>query len=387
LAAVVLIAAPRLCAQASVIYSFSNNSTGSTPSVPYLAADSAGNLYGTTLGNSGSSYGTVFELSPQAGGGWTEQSIYVFDGTDGSNTDSSSGLVVDSLGNLYGLTFVGGAYGYGVVFELSPAGGGSWTYTVLYDFNVGPGEGVNPNGALVLDASGNLYGVTGGGGTGYGAVFELSKNTEGTWTEKVLFDFDQTDGGGPTAPLVIDAAGNLYGMTYIGGTNSVGTVYELERQSGGSYRQKVLHSFGTGADGQYPEGNLILLSGILYGTTSDGGSSGYGTVFQVNPSSSTEKVIYSFHNKDGANPGAGLTVVNGSLYGTTVRGGTNSVGAVFGLTQSGGGWSRTFLYSFTYLDSSAEYPTSGLLLYSDGNLYGTAEGGTNAIGSAYEITP
>jgi uncharacterized repeat protein (TIGR03803 family) len=229
--------------------------------------------------------------------------------------------------------------------------------------------------------------VTGGGGTGYGTVFELSKNAGGTWTEKSLFDFDRTDGSVPEGPLAIDAAGNLYGVTYIGGANNVGIVYELERQSGRSYQEKVLHTFGTGTDGQYPETSLILLSGILYGTTSDGGSDGYGTVFQVNPSSSAEKVIYSFHNKDGANPGAGLTVVNGSLYGTTVRGGANSVGTVFGLTQSGGGWSRTFLYSFDYAGSGAEYPTGGLLLYSDGNLYGTAEGGTNAIGSAYEITP
>ena len=299
-----------------------------------LILDAFGNLYGT--GNAGGfGFGTVFELtrSPNtAGGGWTEKVLHSFNGTDGAVPDAA--LIFDAAGNLYGTTTYGG--GLGNVFELTPAAGGGWTEKVLY--NVGN----VPFGGLIFDSAGNLYGTTYYGGTyGHGAVFELTPVADGSWTEEVLYSFhnNDADGAGPYPTLIFDAAGNLYGTTYNGGFYGYGTVFELMPAAGGGWTEKVLHSFN-GTDGAYLFGGLIFdAAGNLYGTTVVGGSHGYGTVFELTPAAGgnwTEKVLYSFHNNgtDGAEPGWASLIFDaaGNLYGTTLDGGTYGYGTVFEIT-------------------------------------------------------
>jgi uncharacterized repeat protein (TIGR03803 family) len=229
-------------------------------------------------------------------GGWSEKVLHSFNDTDGAY--SSAGLIFDKNGNLYGTTLEGGDYGCsasgcGTVFELTPTAGGGWTETVLLNFNGSDGSG--PQAGLIFDAAGNLYGTTVGGGTncppfGCGTVFELTPTAGGGWTEKVLHSFGNgTDGANPFAGLIFDAAGNLYGTTYGGGTyrcgaSGCGTAFELTPAAGGSWTETVLYSFSRGNDGFEPEAGLIFDSaGNLYGTTAVGGTYDGGTVFELTP--------------------------------------------------------------------------------------------------------
>jgi uncharacterized repeat protein (TIGR03803 family) len=267
-----------------------------------LVFDTAGNLYGTTYGGGSSNDGTVFELSPGANG-WTEKVLHNFrkDGTDGVTPEA--GVIIDAAGNLYGTAARGGS-GLGIVFELSPDAGGNWTEKVLHAFQHS-GDGGNPAATLTLDA-GNLYGTTEGGVTGaYGSAFMLTPQADGTWSETVLHLFSP-DGSGmnavyPSGGLILDSAGNLYGATYDGGTGTgqycgflgCGTVYQLTPAAGGTWTETILHSFmEDGKDGFDPQGNLIFgragnLYGITYfggtGTCSDNNVPGCGTVFEVKP--------------------------------------------------------------------------------------------------------
>lgn len=194
---------------------------GSSPSGA-LIFDAAGNLYGTTAGGGTEGGGTAFELSPQAGGGWAEAVIFNFGAANGSGPNSS--LISDAAGNLYGTTLVGGTEGGGTVFELSPSASGSWTETVLYGFSNQNNRSLAGQ-ALTFDAAGNLYGaIRGGSGNcsnGCGSIFKLS-NSGGVWSETVLFEFDGEDGDNPNGNLIIDAAGNIYGTTTGDGTKGMG---------------------------------------------------------------------------------------------------------------------------------------------------------------------
>ena len=224
--------------------------------------------------------------------------LYRLPGGSGPGT-----LIMDAAGNLYGTTWMGGAYytcapggpptGCGTVFELTPQADGSWVEKVLHSFGNGA-DGAYPDAGLILDAAGNLYGTTesGGGPGNYGTVFELARthaNAVG-WTEKVLHSFGNgTDGSDPYAGLIIDAAGNLYGTTINGGTYGYGTVFELT-PTGGGWTEQVLHSFNNdGTDGANPiEGVIIDAAGNLYGTTENGGPYGTSsypgdTVFEIIP--------------------------------------------------------------------------------------------------------
>ena len=173
---------------------------------------------------------TVLVTSTWAATNWNEKVLHSFNGTDGAGP--YAGLIFDAAGNLYGTTVGGGTYGGGTVFELKPAVGGGWAEQVLHSFGNNAGnrnqDGNRPYDGLIFDAAGNLYGVTYGGGTyTYGTAFELTPTAGGGWTEQVLHSFNGTDGAGPQAGLIFDADGNLYGTTAGGGTYNDGTVFEL----------------------------------------------------------------------------------------------------------------------------------------------------------------
>ena len=269
----------------NVLHSFNNNGMDGNNPYAGLIFDAAGNLYGTTSGGGTSSDGTVFELTPAAGGTWTEKVLHSFNqnGTDGY--EPFAGLIFDAAGNLYGTTFAGGTYDLGTVFELTPAAGGTWTEKVLWSFGNGT-DGHKLYAGLIFDAAGNLYGTTVGGGTpDLGTVFELTPAAGGTWTEKVLYNFGGgTDGTAPYGGLIFDAAGNLYGTTSQGGTSNLGTAFELTPAGGGTWTEKVLHTFGSGTDGVDLVAGLIFDgAGNLYGMTLRGGTYALGTAFELTP--------------------------------------------------------------------------------------------------------
>jgi len=390
-----------------VLHSFGNGTDGYWPSAG-LIFDAAGNLYGTTQVGGTYNYGTVFELTPQAGGGWTETVLHSFNdnGTDGYYPSAS--LIFDAVGNLYGTTPAGGTYGGGTLFELTPIGGGNWAETVLYGFcsQANCADGYKPEAGLIFDAAGNLYSTTEAGGTyGEGTVFELSPTAGGGWTEQVLYSFGNgTHGTNPEAGLIFDAAGNLYGTTVNGGTYNYGTAFRLSPGEGG-WTETVLHNFGSGTDGAYLYGGLIFdAAGNLYSTTYAGGTytsctgtGGCGTVFELTPTGGggwTETVLYSFcpqdNCTDGFYPEAGVILdAAGNLYGTTsLGGGPHSSGTVFELMPTvGGGWTETVLHSFSIIGADGTNPVAGLIFDTAGNLYGTTYEGGIGRGTVFELTP
>ncbi len=392
--------------QETVLHSFGSGTDGLEPGAAMIF-DTAGNLYGTTSGGGIHGHGTVFELTPREGGGWTETVLHSFDYTDGSFPD---GLVFDSAGNLYGLAGGGGLHDYGAVFELSKGQDGSWIETVLHSFDGAP-DGEGPFGSLVFDSAGNLYGTTSYGGIhdscypNYcGAVFELSPREGGGWTETVLHSFGNgSDGIYPQAGLVFDQSGNLYGTTYQGGIHGGGTVFELSPRGGGGWAETVLRSLGGGTDGYWPSAPLIVDgAGNLYGTTPYGGihdtcgSTTCGTVFEMSPREGggwTETLLHSFNfteeGTDGFSPLAGLVMDGaGNLYGTTGEGGIHFDGTAFELSpRDGGGYTERLVHSFGR-DTDGLLPFAGLVLDGAGNLYGTTDlGGIHEYGTAFVIAP
>ena len=380
--AVLFVSSTRATADERVLHSFVSDGVDGTNPYSSLIFDAAGNLYGTTAYGGTSRGGIAFELTPGAGGTWTEKVLHNFDSTAG---DPQSGLIFDAAGNLYGTTLAGGS-GYGTVYELSPGAGGTWTFKVLHNFS--NTDGAYPQAGLIRDAAGNLYSTTVRGGVnGQGTVFELTPGTGGTWTEKVLYSFASgADGALPVAGLIFDHAGNLYGTTSLGNTSGNGTVFELTPGAGGTWTEHVLYSFGTGTDGMNPYAGVIFdATGHLYGTTFRGGTYGGGTAFELTPAgggSWTEKITHNFGNgTDGVNPLGLVFDSAGNLYGATQIGGSYGGGTVFRLNAQG----ESLLYSFSGADGAMPY--SSLILDATGNLYGTTSyGGTEDQGTVYEIT-
>ena len=260
-----------------------------------------------------------------------EQTLYNFSGTDGNSP--LSGLVMDAAGNLYGATFVGGAYGDGVIFEVSRDASGGWTETVIYNFTGGTDGGTPANGNMIFDAAGNLYGTTVNGGThNLGTVFELTPSAAG-WSESVLYSFRGIkDGANPYMGLVFDGKGNLYGTTYYGGTYDAGTVFELSRAGSGQWTEKVIHTFNV-TNGIYVPGGLAIDgAGNLYGVAQNGGTYGVGVVYELSPGASGSWTGTILHEFTGANDGGYpyaerlLLDSSGNLYGTT-QGGVLSITA------------------------------------------------------------
>src|ERR1700722_12440223 len=283
-----------------------------------VIADAAGNIYGTSsYGGSGDCVllgikggcGTVFELSPPQtkGGQWTYTILYSFKGGKDGYLPFGD-LVFDAAGNIYGATYFGGGKGTtcdpyyqycGTVFKLSPpkTKGGAWTEKVLHSF-AGGTDGANPNGGLVLDSKGAIYGTTAVGGDesgewgslGCGTVFKLPPPIKGgAWTEKMLYRFHGQDGATPNAGLVLGGSGDLYGTAYAGATNGNGAVFSLTTPKGGSgpWTETVLYRFRDRNDGENPTAGLTFdTRGCLYGAT-EYGSSFRGTVFRLKPTQGT----------------------------------------------------------------------------------------------------
>jgi uncharacterized repeat protein (TIGR03803 family) len=392
----------------TVLYSFTGtNGDGLTPRAG-LTIDRAGNLFGTTsLGGTGS-YGTIFKIDP------TGHETVLYNFADQGSPDSN--LIMDSAGNFYGTTSGGGSSAGGTLFKLDTTG----HETVLYSFPLGNGDGKGPTGGLVMDSAGNFYGTTAvggvqvgacsstlGGGLGCGTAFKV----DSTGHETVLHTFTGAgDGANPQGGLIMDRAGNLYGTTLGGGfQDTYGTVFKIDATG----QETVLYEFASGAnaDGTNPSAGLIMdTAGSLYGTTLYGGAAGLGTVFKLD-NTSHETVLYSFTgvNGDGVNPYAGLFMDNaGNLYGTTLGGGINSCplqpwfpgvsfssgfagcGVVFKLDPTG---HETVLYSFTGTNGDGAYPAAPLTMDVAGNLYGTTyEGGTGTCpfggcGTIFKLDP
>lgn len=363
-----------------ILYSFEHGAGGDFPNDGGLVANDRGDLFGTTgAGGSYDSYcdglqgcGTVFELV-RSGKRYAEKVLWAFAGPpDGSNPYDMT-LLRDRTGALFGTTILGGTTGLGTVFALTP-GGNSYTERVMYSFTANDGGG-GPAGGVVSDARGNLYGTTAGFISSLprnGVVYELPA----TGGEKVLYAFQNngSDGTSPYGALVIGRDGSLFGTTSGGGTYGFGTIFKLSR-SGSSYHERVLYSFGSNAnDGKIPLAGLVADGrGALYGTTVEGGSaSGYGggTVFELTKSGRAykERILYAFGQPpDGAAPQSTLTLKRGYLYGTTFSGGADSLGTVFRISRTG---VEKILHSFAGGDDGA-FPEGSVLPGESNRFFGT----------------
>lgn len=394
----------------TVLHTF-HGSDGASPE-GVVIRDGAGNIYGTTVGGGSGrcsefGCGAAFMLN-KAG---KEVALYSFNG--GNGYGPMAGLLLDAAGNFYGTTIDGGkitqtcggvqAGGCGVAFRLTRTG-----KETFYEFRGTP-DGYFPESVLVEDGAGNLYGTTYlGGAYGLGTVFKI--DTAGK--ETVLHSFaGPPEGGGDGAfsytGVILDASGNLYGVTVGGGAYGAGVVYKLNA----SGEETLLYSFSGGSDGDGPDSVLLFdPQGNLYGTTKNGGSSvvcdgGCGTVFELSPGNGNggwkETVLYSFCSlsdcADGEQPLTGPLVrdSDGNLYGTTYFGGTyrncngDACGVVFKLDTTG---NETVLHSFTG-GSDGAFPYAGLTMDGSGNLYGTAQAGgamcytSYTCGVVFKITP
>jgi uncharacterized repeat protein (TIGR03803 family) len=214
--------------------------------------DRSGNIYSTTRWGGTDDYGTVFRLSPNANGSWTKSVSHSFTGEDGIGPVGS--LIFDQSGSLYGTTSAGGVYGWGMVYKLTPKENGSWEESALHSFNADGTDGYFPFSGVISDAEGSLYGTTiQGGPYDCGAVFRLSPNEDGSWTETVLHAFNCDDGESPFATLTFDRAGNLYGTTNTGGPTNYGVAFQLSPNEDGSWTESTLHFFNRdGRDGFFP---------------------------------------------------------------------------------------------------------------------------------------
>jgi uncharacterized repeat protein (TIGR03803 family) len=327
--------------QENTLYTFTGQADGAYPA-DSLVIDSAGNLYGSAgaLANSGR-FGSVFKLSPGEGGQWNLTNLHTF--TGGLDGGGPNGVIFDSAGNLYGTACCDGVNAQGTVFKLSPLTGGGWHFTLLHALT--ETDGAYPGAGLVFDSLGNLYGTAQEGGNttncitrpenGCGVVFKLSPTAGGNWHYTVVHAFTGQDGEGPLDALTVDASGNLYGTTFGGGASHDGVAFKLAKTRVG-WRETVIHTFSGTPDGSSPYGGVTLDSlGNVYGTTQIGGTSNNGIVFEIALVSGvwTETVVHDFSGGDGLQPrSTPIFDPAGNLYGTTLSGGDNDSGTVFEIT-------------------------------------------------------
>jgi uncharacterized repeat protein (TIGR03803 family) len=345
----------------SALHFFFGTDFGANPSSPVIF-DAQGNLYGSTYfgGKSGQCpssgcLGVVYELSPPVTGTkWTIAVLHIFAG--GAGGAYPIGLVSDAAGNIYGMTQSGGSSagicanvsGCGTVFRLSPQAGGGWQFTRIHTFM--GNDGLQPQGSLVLDAAGNLYGTTSWGGNsayctqqafgGCGVVFRLAPNSTGGWTSTTLHGFsDRADGASPGSQIVFDAAGNLYGTTNLGPSSAqYGVAFELTPTASGPWTFTPIYNFNNLADGNTTVAGLVIdNAGNLYGSSPwGGGTCNCGTVYKLSPGASgwSLTVLHTFvGNPDGVNPwGSLLLTSSGNLMGVTYLGGTYQGGTFYEIT-------------------------------------------------------
>jgi uncharacterized repeat protein (TIGR03803 family) len=351
-----------------------------------LAADSSGALYGNTWAGGAANAGAVFQLVPPAtkGGGWTLNTLYSFPST-GSDARVAGGTpAVDSHGNVYGTTVIGGAYGSGAIYEVSPPAtlGGAWTETVIASVSGG-----NFQAGVTLDSAGNLYTATANG-----AILQLVPEGSGGWTLNTLYQLP----GRSVMPrnLTLDKVGNIYGLAETGGLYGYGYAFEIQPPfvSTGQWRESDLYDFTGGADGGTPLSNLTLAAGVLYGTASVGGAAGFGNVFSLTPPATrglqwTEATLYSFQGgADGSTPEGGVAVGSGgTLWGATSGYDSDQYpGTAYKLTpptESGGAWTETVIYNFHGLVDGGT-PLNSLL-----PLHGSFFGTTYNSSVVYEVLP
>jgi len=380
----------------TTLYNFGSATGEGTNPQAGLITDGAGNLYGTAALSTARADGSVFKLSPQGGGSWTENVLHLFHGTPDGDTPESRLVLMN--GTLFGTTLLGGANNMGTAFATIPPSqpGGPWTTRILYSFGSVGQDGLNPNVGL-LPARPGFYGVTmNGGSTGRGTVFKLTppSNPLDPWNETILYSFaGGTDAAFPLGELSQDALGNLYGVALLGGANNVGAIYRLSPVGGGAWTESVIYSFH-GPDGSSPTGKLLVAKdGSLFGTTSGGGPRQGGIVYQlvppVNPGDPwTQNILYSFTGGfDGGGPFAGVIMdTQGRIFGTTESGGTGTLsgGVIFMLTPAGGGtWTEQVLYSFGGNDG---FRPLCLLTPSKGKLFGTTSaGGQFGVGTIFQL--
>ena len=350
----------------STVYAFSGLTDGSTP-YGSLLLGSDGKLYGLTYIGGAYGGGAAFRVAADG----SETLLYSFGaGTDGANPHGS--LIQGSDGNLYGVTAYGGTYGHGVLFALSTSG----IESVLYSFGAGA-DAQDPYGSLLQANDGNFYGMSVHGGTyGAGTVFMVSPQG----SELVLHSFGGAgDGQTPFGSLIQASDGNLYGMTGAGGAYSSGIAFRMTLQG----VESLLHSFGAGADGANPAGSLVQGSdGNFYGLTRDGGAYGTGAVVELG-GDGTESVLVSLGaGADGANPFGDLLLgSDGNFYALTRNGGASGAGAVLQILAGG---TESVLYSFAGAQDGAA-PYGSLIETADGTLYGITSGGGGGTGAVFRV--
>jgi uncharacterized repeat protein (TIGR03803 family) len=403
-AALIVMLSLCLAAYGSPKYKVLHDFTGGTDGAGNtgVIVDSAGNLFAASgqggTGNCGysQSCGLILELTPDGNGEWSETVLYNFqDGRDAANPNSP--LTLDASGDLYGTTNSGGTRGGGTVFELTPGATG-WAMTVLHSFCNQEGCVGLPQAGVAMDQAGNLFGTTPELPHG-GAAFKLAPKS-GRWEETMLHTFGVKKGDGalPYASPILDAAGNLYGTTQGGGnqcgSSSCGTVYELTPLAGGGWKETVLFRFDS-YDGAWPGGGALFMDGdgALYGTTENGGTYG-GVVFKLTPLGNghwKETTVYDFQGgAKGWLPGSGVVMdKSGNLYGTTDGGGgPNGCGVIYKLAPAGKDkWKYSVLHTFGRVGDGC-VPAGNLAIDGKGNLYGgTVLGGTKGYGVVFELTP
>jgi uncharacterized repeat protein (TIGR03803 family) len=380
-----------------ILYTFEGLS-GANPAAP-LVADNGGNFYGTAAEGCAYNFGCVFELS-HSSGGWSETVLYSFSGVDGATPGAS--VVLDSAGNIFGTTSLGGDFNFGTAFKLTRSASGAWTQTVLHSFGAGT-DGYVPSG-LILDSAGDVYGITQFGGTASsgsdngGTVYRLTF-ANGEWTETILYSFPGQflgpNGDLPIGAPAMDREGNLYGVTQAGGQSGKGTVFTLVRAADGSYTERIIHSFHI-SDGDLPNSTPVFdAAGNLYGTTYFGGNSnicpadGCGVIYKLAKNSNgswTETVLRELQKSDGWQAvGPVVFDRSGNLYAAAQAGGAYSWGSIYKLTpRSPRPWSEILVHSFTNNPDGAV--PSGVSVDPGGNIFGTtSNGGASQMGIIFEI--
>ena len=374
----------------TTLYSFDGTkyqTTDGTGPSGNLLMDATGNLFGTT-GAGGTGYGTVFELAWNGSGyASAPTTLLTFNYTNGSGVNPY--LTMDAAGNLFGVTQYGGPASNGEVFELVKTSTG-YTQTILYSFT--SSSGANPAGSgLVLDAAGNLFGVTtSGGANGKGTVFEIAKTESGyASTPTVLASFDTYSAGGAiyNSALIIDAAGNLFGTTELGGAYGKGTVYEIAKTANGYASTPIILASLDGSNGSYPLANLITdADGNLFGTTSSGGANNDGTVFEIAKTATGYAnaliTLVSFNGTNGYWPNGRLLIDTvGNLYGSVSSGpGSSNSGAVFEIVKTETGYASTPTALAAFNGSNGSSPQGGLIMDAAGHIFGATGGGGLIVG-------